>query len=140
MKLSRSVLAVVAAVSLAGITGCGAQGGGTSTPPPAATSSSPSEAASSTSPSAAASEAAGEALITIKDFAYDVPASVKPGTMVTVTNDDSAPHTVTAKDEGGFEVEVPAGETVTFEAPAEAGDYDIICTFHPQMTGTLVVK
>lgn len=69
-----------------------------------------------------------------------VPASVKPGAMVTVTNADSAPHTVTAKGEGGFDVEVPAGGTVVFKAPDSPGEYGIICSFHPQMTGKLVVK
>ncbi|MEC5193526.1 MULTISPECIES: cupredoxin domain-containing protein [unclassified Arthrobacter] len=131
-KISR-VLAVAAAVSLAGISGCAAQGGGQADPQPAASS-------SVSAPSAAASAQSGETVITIKDFAYVVPASVKPGAMVTVTNADSAPHTVTAKNEGGFDVEVPAGGTVVFKAPDAPGEYGIICSYHPQMTGTLVVK
>jgi plastocyanin len=65
---------------------------------------------------------------------------VRPGARVAVTNTDSDPHTLTAKDKGGFDVEVPAGATVTFEVPEEPGEYGIICRFHPQMTGTLVVK
>ncbi len=131
MRTINRVLAVAAALSLAGITGCGAQGGMPSGPSPATTAS---------SASAGASAAAGEAIITIKDFAYEVPGSVKPGATVTVRNADSAPHTMTAKDKGGFDVEVKAVGTVTFEAPAEPGEYGIICTFHPQMSGTLVVK
>ncbi len=133
MRMSNKVLVVAAAVSLAGITGCAGSGGGSYTTPPPASS-------AASAPSADASAPAGEATITIRDFAYEVPASVKPGTMVTVTNADSAPHTITAKDEGGFDVEVPAGGTVTFQAPAAPGEYGIICTFHPQMSGTLVVK
>jgi hypothetical protein len=39
-----------------------------------------------------------------------VPTSVKPGTAVIVTNTDGAPHILTAKDEGGFDVDVPAVE------------------------------
>lgn len=131
MKRINTALAVAAALSLAAITGCAAQGGGPAGPPPAA---------SSAAPTADGTTQASEAVITIKDFKYQVPASVKPGAMVTVTNADSAPHTLTAKDEGGFDVEVPARGTVIFQAPDEAGDYGIICTFHPQMTGTLVVK
>lgn len=131
MKTINRVLTIAAAVSLAAITGCAAQGGDSSAPPPAA---------SSAATSAEGSAKAGAAVITIKDFKYEVPASVKPGAMVTVTNADSAPHTLTAKDEGGFDIEVPGGGTVVFPAPDAPGEYDIICTFHPQMTGTLVVK
>lgn len=131
MKTINRVLAIAAAVSLAAITGCAAQGGDSSVPPPSA---------SSAATSADGSAHVGAAAITITNFKYEVPASVKPGAMVTVTNTDSAPHTLTAKDEGGFDIEVPGGGTVIFPAPDAPGEYDIICTFHPQMTGTLVVK
>lgn len=130
MKTITRMWAVAAAVSLAGITGCGAQTGDSSAPP----------AASSGAPSVGGSAQAGAAAITIENFKYEVPASVKPGAMVTVANGDSAPHTLTVKDEGGFDIEVPGGGTVIFPAPDAPGEYDIICTFHPQMTGTLVVK
>ncbi|MBT2538468.1 cupredoxin domain-containing protein [Arthrobacter sp. ISL-69] len=133
MKIITRVLAVAAAVSLAGISGCAAREGGPPAPQPVA-SNTPS------APSAAASAPANEPVITIRDFAYEVPASVSPGAMVTVTNADRAPHTVTVKNEGGFDVEVPAGGTVTFQAPDTAGEYGIICSFHPQMTGTLIIK
>ncbi|WP_411374689.1 cupredoxin domain-containing protein [Arthrobacter sp. MPF02] len=123
-------LTVAAAVSMAAISGCAAQDEANSDPP----------AASSTAPSASGSAQTGAAVITIKDFKYEVPASVKPGAMVTVTNADSAPHTVTAKDKGGFDNEVRGGATVIFQAPDAPGEYDIICSFHPQMTGALVVK
>ncbi|MET3707825.1 cupredoxin domain-containing protein [Arthrobacter sp. UYEF6] len=127
MRTIDRVLAVAMAVSLAGITGCGVQ----SAPP----------AGSSTSaPSPDAPGQSGDAVVTIRDFAYEVPASVKPGATVTVTNADSAPHTFTAKDNRAFDVEVPAGATVILQAPAVPGEYGIICTFHPRMTGTLVVK
>jgi plastocyanin len=133
MKRINSALAVAAALSLAAITGCAAQGGGPAVPPPAA---------SSAAPSADGTRQATEAVITIKDFKYQVPASVKPGATVTVTNADSAPHTLTAKDKdkGGFDVQVPVGGTVIFHAPDTPGEYAIICSFHPQMTGTLDVK
>jgi plastocyanin len=128
MKLSNRVLAVAAAALLAGGAGCGSPGGGAAPQP--------------TSPggSATAQDSSGAATVTISGFAYEVPASIKPGATVTVINKDSAPHTVTAKDKGGFDVEVGGGKTATFTAPAEAGEYGIICTFHPAMSGTLVVK
>lgn len=128
MKLSNRVWAAAAAVLLAGLTGCGSPGGGAapqSTPPAS---------------SAPAQDPSGTATITITGFAYEVPDSIEPGATVTVINKDSAPHTVTAKDKGGFDVEVDGGKTVTFNAPAEPGEYGIICTFHPNMSGTLVVK
>ena len=131
MRTINRILTVAAAVSLAALTGCAAQEGAPS---------SSSLATSSSVPSADGSASAGEAVITIRGFAYEVPASIKPGAMVTVTNADSAPHTLTAKDKGGFDVEVPGGATVSFQAPDAPGEYGIICSFHPQMTGTLVVK
>ncbi len=79
-------------------------------------------------------------MITIVDFEYQGPDSVAPGTEITVTNEDSAPHTVTAEDDGGFDVTVAGGETVTFTAPSEPGSYPYICTFHPDMAAHLVVK
>ncbi|MGY4541763.1 plastocyanin [Arthrobacter sp. UYNi723] len=131
MRTINRILALAGIVSLAAITGCAAQEGGSSAPPPAT---------SSAAPSADGSAQAGEAVITIRDFAYEVPASVKPGATVTVTNADSAPHTLTAKDKGGFDIEVPGGATAIFQAPDAPSEYGIICSFHPQMTGTLVVK
>ncbi|XAS65507.1 cupredoxin domain-containing protein [Micrococcaceae bacterium Sec5.8] len=129
MRTINRILTAAAAVSLAAITGCAAQSGNSSATP----------AATSAAPSVGPAQAA-EGVITIQNFKYEVPASVKPGSMVTVTNADSAPHTLTAKDKGGFDVEVPGGGTVVFKAPDAPGEYGIICSFHPQMTGTLVVK
>jgi len=128
MKLSNSVWAVAAAALLAGVTACGSTVGGAG---PQTT---------SAGTSSAAQDSSGAPTITISGFAYQVPGSVKPGATVTVVNKDSAPHTVTARDKGGFDVEVGAGKTATFTAPNEPGEYAIICTFHSQMSGTLVVK
>ncbi|WP_167133618.1 cupredoxin domain-containing protein [Arthrobacter sedimenti] len=82
---------------------------------------------------------AEEAMITITDFEYKMPDSIAPGAEVTVTNEDTAPHTVTADGKGEFNVEVGPGETVTFTAPEEAGEYPVICTYHPKMSATLVI-
>lgn len=131
MRTINCILSVVVAVALAAVTGCAAEDGG-SPAPPAASSSVAAPADGSAQPT--------EGVIAIRDFKYEVPASVKPGAMVTVTNSDSAPHTVTAKDEGGFDIEIPGGATVTFQAPDAPGEYAIICSFHPQMAGTLAVK
>ena len=134
MKISNGMWTIAAAALLAGLTACGSQGGEPANPGTSASS------ASGVQESPGAATPAGDARVTIKDFTYDVPDSVEPGETVTVVNEDSAPHTLTAKDKGGFDVQVAGGATQTFTAPKEPGEYGIICTFHPQMSGTLVVK
>lgn len=79
------------------------------------------------------------ALITIVDFEYETTGTIEPGAEVTVYNDDTVGHTVTADEEGLFDVEVGAGETATFTAPDEPGEYSYYCIPHPQMVSTLVV-
>jgi len=77
----------------------------------------------------------------IKDFDYGAPVTVSPGAVVTVTNLDSARHTVTADDGGTFAVDVAGnGGTATFTAPATPGNYPFHCTYHPRMKGSLTVK
>jgi plastocyanin len=77
-------------------------------------------------------------VITISDFAFQVPDSVPPGAQITVVNEDSAYHTVTA-DDGTFDVGARQGEPVTFTAPEQPGEYPFHCNPHPNMTATLVV-
>ena len=127
---ARPVLMTVC-VLVAGLTAaCGASDDGGSSPASGAPS-------VSSSPSEASSAPAEEIVITIKEFAYEVPESVPAGATVTVVNDDDVAHTVTA--EGDFDVNVAPGETGTFTAPDAAGDYEFICIFHSNMKGTLVV-
>ena len=70
------------------------------------------------------------ATITIKDFKYD-PAqlNVKVGQTITITNNDSFNHTVTAQD-GSFNVDVPGNGSVTLTVP-KAGTFPYSCTYHP---------
>jgi plastocyanin len=80
-------------------------------------------------------------MIMIKNFAFTGPASVKAGSTVTVMNEDSEAHTVTAdSSSGGFDVTVPAGATKTFTAPAKPGTYPYHCNYHSNMHGTLRVS
>jgi hypothetical protein len=77
--------------------------------------------------------------VSIVDFAFE-PATVtiNVGDSVTWTNDGDAPHTATA--EGEFDTGIlNSGESdsVTFN---EAGEFDYICSVHPDMTGTVVVE
>lgn len=78
----------------------------------------------------------------MKDFAFS-PANleVRPGEKITVVNEDSAAHTVTATEGDAFDTgSIAGGKSGTFTAPSEAGEYDFVCTFHPNMTGTLTVR
>ncbi|WP_153397880.1 cupredoxin domain-containing protein [Ornithinicoccus halotolerans] len=82
---------------------------------------------------------AGEVVITISDFSYDVPDTVQPGAEITVRNEDTVGHTVTADDGASFDVAVGPGEEAIFTVPQEEGEYPFHCVPHPQMTDTLVV-
>ncbi|WP_234021143.1 cupredoxin domain-containing protein [Streptomyces sp. 142MFCol3.1] len=124
------VLAAVAALS--STTACSNSGGGA----PSSTSSPAQSAATS------ASTNADTARITIKNFAFSPATStVKAGEKVTVVNEDSAAHTVTASEGGAFDTgSIASGKSVSFTAPSKAGSYAFICTFHPNMKGTLTVR
>lgn len=78
--------------------------------------------------------------IAIDNLAFASPSvTVKKGTKVTWTNNDSVAHTVTSTT--GSELSsgtVAAGKTFshTFDT---AGTFAYTCTFHPSMTGTVIV-
>lgn len=95
------------------------------------------------SPPASTSAVTVEATeVRIKDFKF-LPADVKvaAGAKVTVINEDSAPHTLTATDGYAFDTgTIEAGKSGTFTAPSEPGSYAFICSIHPEMKGTLVVS
>ena len=77
--------------------------------------------------------------VTIENFSF-TPATLEipVGTTVTFTNQDSVPHTATA-DDGSFDtgnLDNGASAEVTFDTP---GTYTYVCSYHPNMTGTIVV-
>ncbi|MFJ1925598.1 cupredoxin domain-containing protein [Streptomyces sp. NPDC088131] len=146
-RTGRTRFAVAAALtlSLTALAGCsdsGGGGGGSSsapaTPPSLvpATTAPPSASASSRPP------AGGAVKVSIKDFTFR-PArqTVAPGTRITVTNDDTTTHTMTATKGKAFDTgDIAPGKSATFTAPSKAGAYPYDCTIHPFMTGTLTVK
>jgi plastocyanin len=96
-------------------------------------------AAQSTTTAQQPTPAAGQQ-ITIKGHSYGSPLTVSPGTEITVTNDDSAEHTVTSDESGLFDWRVEANEHKTFNAPDKPGTYKFHCLYHSDMHGTLIVQ
>lgn len=90
---------------------------------------------------APASQAA-PARIVIKEFGFRPAAlAVAPGTVVTVVNRDTVPHTVTALGPGAFDTgRIKPGSTKHFKAPRTRARYTYVCDIHPFMSGTLTVR
>jgi plastocyanin len=65
--------------------------------------------------------------------------TVKPGTTVTWTNEDDAPHTVASSAKLFKSKALDTGDkfSFTFTTP---GTYAYFCSLHPQMTGTVTVE
>lgn len=132
-------LAISASLALAA---CGGSASPTAAPPSLAASAAGASAAASPAASATASQAAaaGGSAITIQNFAF-APASltVKAGTTVTWTNNDSPNHSVKWADGTAGSNPLPTGSsyTRTFATP---GTYAYVCGIHASMHGTIVVN
>ena len=135
MNIKPGLIAIAAGLIVA-LTGCGAS---TTSAGSQGTTTTSSSSLPSTTTSAAAPTAAAAVVITIKDFKFTVPASVAPGSKITVKNQDGEAHTVTSATAGAFDVKADPGVTATFTAPTKAGSYPFVCKFHANMMGTLVV-
>lgn len=79
--------------------------------------------------------------ITLQNFAFS-PAdiTVKKGTTVTWTNNDSVTHTVSETDgrQGPDSGNLPSGQSYTFTFTT-TGTFHYRCNIHPEMTGTVTV-
>jgi len=64
---------------------------------------------------------------------------VSTGSDLTVTNDGEAAHTFTVAD-GDIDEQVAPGAETSVSISLDAGTYDFVCSFHPEMTGTLTVQ
>lgn len=147
MNITRSAIGLVLVAGMVGVAGCGSGGEQAGEAPPAETSSAAAEPTTeeATSEETASEEPSEEAsaeeiVITIRDFKYEMPETVPAGAEITVVNEDTAAHTVTSTETEDFDAVAQGGETVTFTAPTEPGEYPFVCTFHANMTGTLVVS
>ena len=66
--------------------------------------------------------------------------TVAPGATISVTNQDSATHTLSATG-GQFNTgDIKDNQTKTFKAPTKLGSYSYICNIHQYMMGTIIVK
>lgn len=97
---------------------------------------SPTDARSAPNPRA---PAAAQPTITISGMKFGESVTVPPRAQITVVNDDAVEHSVTSRETGKFDVHVDGNKRATFSAPAQAGEYPFFCTYHPSMTGTLIV-
>ncbi len=76
--------------------------------------------------------------VSIIDFAYTPTlVTIKKGTKVNWTNKDSVPHTITG--ENFSSKTLNPGDTFSYTFN-ENGSFEYICTFHPQMKGTVTVE
>lgn len=89
---------------------------------------------------ASAHDGPREVPVEVSDFVF-VPEVVQiwAGDTVIWTNEDIAPHAVTAADGSWETASLDQGKTarVLFDGP---GTYDYYCVFHPRMTGRIIVR
>ena len=96
-----------------------------------------SAAAATTTTTTASAASASSGAISIKDFAFSPDKqTVAAGATVTVTNNDTTAHTVTA-DDGSFDTkEIQPGASATLKVD---GSTTYHCEIHDYMRGTLTV-
>jgi plastocyanin len=75
------------------------------------------------------------------DFSYEPPQlSVRPGTTVIFRNGGSEGHDALGGGPGGTWWSGPLAPSESFQREfAQIGSYDYVCSFHPEMRGTIVV-
>lgn len=82
--------------------------------------------------------ASGEGAVLIADFRFEPTVlTVTPGTVVTWTNEDSAPHTATGDNFDSGRLNQEGSASVTFETP---GEYGYKCEYHKSMVGQVIVS
>ena len=137
-----TLLAAATALTLTACSGSSSHPAAAPTSAPSASSSSSGAGSGSSSGSGATSAPVGASQIVISNFAFS-PAdlSVAAGQTVTVVNNDSTTHTLTATTGKAFDTgDLAPGKTATFTAPTTPGTYSYICTIHQFMHGTLTVR
>jgi len=77
--------------------------------------------------------------VTMVDNEFQPSSFTAASTSITVTNDGQALHSFTLTG-GDIDQDVQAGESADIDLSGlDAGSYDLICKYHPEMTGSLTV-
>ena len=83
---------------------------------------------------------AAEQTVSIKEFMFSpVSITVAPGTTVRWKNLDGEPHTIRSVDATFRSDALDQDDSFTFKFD-KPGTYRYVCSIHPQMVGTIVVK
>jgi plastocyanin len=89
----------------------------------------------------ATATAAAEVAVDIRNFAYSPdPIEIAAGDTVTWTNQDEVPHTATGDDRDVLQSGTISPGASFSQVFAEAGEFTYHCEFHPNMSGTVVVR
>jgi len=108
----------------------------TDAPATAAASETPADAAQS-----AEAPAAAEFPVDIRDFAFSPNViEISAGDTVTWTNQDQVPHTATGEDRDVLQSGAIAPGASFSQVFPQAGEFGFFCEFHPNMSGTIVVR
>jgi plastocyanin len=83
--------------------------------------------------------AADDTTVTIKNFSFAMDVTVTPGSTVTWKNLDGEPHTVTSADGLFRSPALDQDESFSFKFD-KPGVYKYICSIHPKMRATVIVK
>ena len=95
-------------------------------------------AASALAIESSAAAASKEVTVTVANMRYGaIPVGLKVGDAIVWKNNDSVPHTVTARDKS-FDLRLSPHQTVRMTL-GKAGAFPFYCVFHMQMRGTLTV-
>jgi plastocyanin len=79
--------------------------------------------------------------ISISNFMFSpMSITVSPGATISVTNEDSVTHTLSATAHQFDTGDIAQNQTKTFSAPMRPGTYHYICNIHQYMMGTVTVK
>ncbi|WP_244179096.1 cupredoxin domain-containing protein [Streptomyces rubellomurinus] len=133
MTTTRPGLALTATLLTLALSACSSTSTGSTTPSTTST--------ASTAASAVSTATVGTARIVIKNFMFNpATTAVHPGDTITVVNDDTTAHTLTASDKSFDTGTIAPGKSATLTAPAKPGSYPYICTIHQFMHGTLTVS
>lgn len=77
--------------------------------------------------------------LTMVDNEFQPPSFTAASTTLTVANEGEALHSFTLSD-AGIDQDVQPGEDASVDLSGlDAGGYDFICKYHPEMTGSLTI-